>query len=66
MIIRIIGCVGMGDAGTGVDSIFGVDVGGEIVKVAIGIGVTAGVQAVNTPARNTLSSAFFISFPFIY
>ena len=66
MIIRIIGCVGMGDAGTGVDSIFGVDVGGEIVKVAIGIGVTAGVQAVNTPNRNTISSAFFISFPFIY
>ena len=67
-----IGSVGAGDgvsmAGTRVDVGNGVD--GKVTVgslVSVGAGVVAGVQAANNmTTRNTTSSAFFMTNPFVF
>ena len=65
------GSVGTGDgvSVTGIKVDVGTGVEGKVVvgwMVSFDVGVTAGAQAINTPTRNTISSAFFVSFPFVF
>ena len=65
------GSVGIGDgvSVTGIKVAVGTGVDGKAIvgrMVSVCAGVPADAQAVNTPARNKISSAFFMSFPFIY